>query len=98
MNSQMVNQNQMSQLLGRINAGPGGGAVGGGTGGGAMNHQMNPNGMPQMNPNGPGSNVGAQQQQQQQLQQQMGGPNVMNPQMPINQSQMGPNQMAGSGI
>lgn len=79
MNNQM-NPGQMSQMIGRINVGPGAGP---------MNHQnamgnqmgpMNPNGMPQMAPNN--------------MQQQM-GPNVMNPQMPINQQAMAPNQMSG---
>ncbi|XP_037048630.1 mediator of RNA polymerase II transcription subunit 15-like isoform X1 [Bradysia coprophila] len=78
MNNQM-NPGQMSQMLGRINVGPGAGP---------MNHQnmgnqmgpMNPNGMPQMAPNN--------------MQQQM-GPNVMNAQIPINQQAMAPNQMSG---
>lgn len=80
MNNQM-NPGQMSQMLGRINVGPG-----------ALNHQnmgnqmggpMNPNAMPQMAPNS-------------MVQQQQMGPNVMNPQIPINQPNMGgPNQMSG---
>lgn len=78
MNNQM-NPGQMSQMLGRINVGPG-----------ALNHQnmgsqmgpMNPNAMPQMAPNN-------------MVQQQQMGPNVMNPQIPINQPNMGPNQMSG---
>lgn len=81
MNNQM-NPGQMSQMLGRINVGPGA----------AINHQnmgnqmgpMNPNGMPQMAPNN-------------MVQQQM-GPNVMNAQIPINQQNMGPNQMSGGSM
>lgn len=83
MNNQM-NQGQMSQMIGRINVGPGTGAI---------NHQnmgnqmgpMNPSGMPQMAPNN-------------MVQQQQMGPNVMNTQIPINQinqQNMGPNQMTG---
>lgn len=80
MNNQM-NPGQMSQMLGRINVGPGAGA---------LNHQnmgnqmgpMNPNGMPQMPPNN-------------MVQPQQMGPNVMGPQIPISQQNMGPNQMSG---
>lgn len=78
MNNQL-NPGQMSQMLGRINVGPGAGP---------LNHQnmgnqmcpMGPNGMPQMAPN----NMGV-------------GPNVMNPQIPINQQNMTPSQMSGGG-
>lgn len=91
---QMANQNQISQLLGRINV-PGGG------GGGNLNQQqqmqMNPmNPTQQMNPNSGGMIGGIVGQQQQQQPQQMGGANVMVGQMP-QQQQLNANQMGGAG-
>lgn len=81
-----MNQNQMSQLLNRINVGPGG-----------MGHQMgqiNPNGMPQMNPNQVPGNMVPQQQMgpnvmnQMPINQQNMGPNQMAPAGQMNLSQM----------
>lgn len=77
MNNQM--NPGMSQMIGRINVGPGAGALTHQN----MGNQMGPNGMPQMAPN-------SMVQQQQQM-----GPSVMNAQIPLNQQNMGPNQMSG---
>lgn len=83
MNSQM-NQNQMSQLLGRMGPGSMSHQVGG-----MANQmgQMNPNAMPQINPNAPGNMAQGQQM----------GPNVINTQMPINQPNMPPQNQMGGG-
>lgn len=75
-----MNPGQMSQMLGRINVGPGAGPMNPNMGN--QMGPMNPNGMPQMPPNNMVPNPM--------------GPNVMNQPMPMNQQQMGQNQMAGA--
>lgn len=88
---QMVNQNQISQLLGRINVPGGGGNINQQQQQQQMQmNQMNPT--QQINPNGAGmiGGIGGQQPQQ------MVGGNVMVGQMP-QQQQLNANQMSGAG-